>query len=242
MNGVGIHDVIVEAPEHNLTTALMEPEQLVRVVECYRQLYLSAVQDPRVEQVLLFKNHGAAAGTSLEHPHSQMVATPVVPANIRDRMAHAMNFYDEHRECVFCRMIREELQSGERLLLNTDHFIAFIPYAAFSPFHIWALPKRHIPSFPQIEREEINDFARLLRDLMLMLYRGLDNPDFNYVIRSLPGAPRRNAFFHWYLSIVPRVSKAAGFELGTGMYINTALPEESAAFLRGVRLDASEGG
>jgi UDPglucose--hexose-1-phosphate uridylyltransferase len=236
MNGVGLHDVIIECPEHHLTTALLDPVQVLRILQTYKQLFLSAVKDPRVEQVTLFKNHGAAAGTSQSHPHSQMVATPVVPSHIRDRVAHAMNYYDEHRECVFCRMIREEQTSEERIVLETDHFIAFVPYAAFSPFHTWLLPKRHQPSFPQASDDEMEDLARVLQAVLKKLYVGLDNPDFNYVMRCLPGAPRKNAFFHWYLSIVPRVSKAAGFELGSGMYINTSLPEESAQFLRNVKI------
>jgi UDPglucose--hexose-1-phosphate uridylyltransferase len=233
---VGIHDVIIDSPRHDLSIALLAIEQVFRILKTYREQYALAAADPRIEQVTVFKNHGATAGTSLEHPHSQLVATPIVPSQIRDRVAQAMNYYDEHRECVFCHMIRDELAQKVRIIAESRSFVAFIPYAAFSPFHTWILPKRHEAAFPRMEDHELFDFAEILKLLLKKLYLGLDNPDYNYVIRSLPGRPRPNAFFHWYLSIVPRVSKTAGFELGSGMYINTALPEDSAEFLRGIKV------
>lgn len=236
MNGVGIHDVIIEAREHDLTTALLERDQIVRILQVYCLRYLEASEDARVELVTLFKNHGPSAGTSLEHPHSQMIASPVVPAHIRDRIAQAMHYYDDHRQCVFCRMAQEELRAGDRIVHESQHFLAFVLYAALSPFHIWVLPKRHVSTYPELSAAEINDLADMMHTILLKFYVGLGDPDFNYVIRSLPGAPRTNAFFHCYISVIPRVSTAAGFELGSGMYINTALPEKSADFLRNVRI------
>jgi UDPglucose--hexose-1-phosphate uridylyltransferase len=236
VSGVGIHDVIIEGPEHNLTTAQFEKGRILDIISVYKKRYLQVMEDDRVELVTIFKNHGESAGTSLEHPHSQLVATPVVPSSIRQRIADAMHYYDDHRECVFCRALREELEAGERVILETANFAVFIPYAALSPFHIWIMPKRHTASFPEINDAEMEDFAGVLKTVLGKIYHGLDDPDYNYVIRSLPGIARKNSFFHWYLSIIPRVSKAAGFELGSGMFINTALPEESAKFLRGVEV------
>jgi len=236
MNGVGIHEVIIETPKHNLIIPQMSYEQVINIIQTYKNRYLSAISDERIELVTLFKNHGESAGTSLEHPHSQIIASPVVPQHIRNRIEEAMRYYDDNRECVFCRMVREEISQGERIIIETKNFVGFIPYAASSPFHTWILPKRHIPSFPMITEEEIVEFAQILRDILLKIYKGLDNPDFNYVIRSLPGKCRENDFFHWYLSIIPRVTKTAGFELGSGMFINIALPEESAKFLREVSI------
>lgn len=236
VSGVGIHDVIIETPKHNTTTALLDDKQVINIIETYKKRYLDIVKDEKVELIIIFKNHGESAGTSLEHPHSQMIATPVVPSYIRYRIADAMSYYDDHRECVFCKMIRGEKESGERIIFETKHFVSFIPYAALSPFHIWILPKKHMASFPEINDEEMVDFAGVLKAVLKKIYSGLDNPDYNYVIRSLPGACRKNNFFHWYLSIIPRVTKAAGFELGSGMYINVALPEESAKFLREVKI------
>lgn len=236
MTGVGIHDVIVETPRHDLSPALLEPAQLLHVLTLYRERYLAASADERIELVTIFKNHGPGAGTSLAHPHSQMVATPVVPQHIRARMSEAMAYYDDHHRCVFCQMLEDELRSRERVVAESQHFVAFVLYAALSPFHIWLLPKRHMSAFPEMDDDEMRDLAAVLQDMLRRLYLGLDDPDYNYVVRSLPGRPRSNRFFHWYLAIIPRVSQAAGFELGSGVFINTALPEASAAFLRNVKI------
>jgi UDPglucose--hexose-1-phosphate uridylyltransferase len=236
VSGVGIHEVIIEHPKHNLTTALYPVEHIVDILKVYKNRYLTALDDKRVQMIILFKNHGESAGTSLEHPHSQMIATPVVPNAIRNRISNAMDYFDNHSECVFCKTLRAELDAGERIIIESKHFVGFIPYAAMSPFHTWILPKRHMPSFPDIYEAEMADLALVLKTILLKIYKGLDNPDFNYVVRSLPGACRQNDFFHWYISIVPRLTKAAGFELGSGMFINTSLPEASAKFLREVTI------
>lgn len=235
MIGVGIHEVIIETSKHNLTTALLNDQQVGNILKIYKHRYLEALNDKRVESVIIFKNHGPAAGTSLEHPHSQIIATPVVPSQIRTRIEKAMRYYDDRRRCVFCEMINEEIKLQERIISESSDFVAFIPYAALSPFHIWILPKRHISCFPQIDEAEMMDLACLLKIILKKIYLGLDNPDFNYVIRSLPGQVKKNAYFHCYISVIPRVTKTAGFELGSGMFINTALPEKSAEFLRNIK-------
>lgn len=236
ITGIGLHKVIVETPKHNMTTALLENEQIINILNTYKYLYLRGLKDKCVELIIIFKNHGESAGTSLEHPHSQMIATPIVPYHIRNRIDMAMHYYDNHLHCVFCRMIRDELKEKERIVFESSYFVAFIPYAALSPFHLWILPKRHMSCYPQIDENEINDLAYILKTVLKKVYMGLDNPDFNYVIRSLPGQIRENKFFHWYISIIPRLSKAAGFEMGSGMFINTALPEVSAEFLRNIKI------
>ena len=237
MTGVGFHEVIIETPKHNLNTALLDDLQVINIIRIYKERYLDILKDKRIELIIIFKNHGRSAGTSLEHSHSQLIATPVVPQDIRNRIEESMRYYDDHRRCVFCDMIKEEIRAKERIVLETSSFVAFIPYAAFSPFHIWILPKRHMSSFPQLTDQDMEDFAKNLRIVLKKLYVGLNDPDFNYVIRSIPGMPRERPFFHWYLSIIPRVTLTAGFELGSGMFINTSIPEESAEFLRNLEID-----
>ncbi len=149
-------------------------------------------------------------------------------------MDEAIRYFDDAGECVCCRTVRDELRSGERVILSTDNFAAFIPYAALSPFHTWIFPLRHASSFDEITDDELKGLARCLRGVLAKLYHGLNNPDFNYSIRSIPTREPRTEFFHWYLTIVPRVSKTAGFEIGSRMYVNASLPEESAEFLRNV--------
>ncbi len=236
MSGFGVHEVLIESPLHNTTTALLADEEVARALRAMRERGRELAKDPRLAMTVFFKNHGAAAGTSLEHPHCQMISLPVVPHQIRQRLADAMAYFDETGTCVYCDMVWQEVQAGARVVVQGAHFAAFLPYAALSPFHLWILPRRHMPIFTQVSDEEVDDLARVLRETLARLYFGLCDPDFNYVIRSAPFHEEHSLSFHWYLSIVPKVTKVAGFELGSGMFINTALPEESAAFLREVKL------
>ncbi|NEP43266.1 MAG: galactose-1-phosphate uridylyltransferase [Okeania sp. SIO2H7] len=236
LSGVGYHEVIIEHPKHNLTTALMELEDVVNIIKVYRQRYSEIRKDPRVQTILIFKNHGKGAGTSLEHPHSQLAATPIVPYELRDRIHQAMRYFDDTGECLFCRTLAEELAAKERIIFESEHFVAFIPYAALSPFHIWIFPRRHFSSFEEITDEEMRDLAVNLKTVLGKIYFGLNDPDYNYNIRSIPTDELNTDYFHWYIAVVPRVSLTAGFELGSGMFINTSLPEESAAFLRSVEI------
>ncbi len=237
MSGVGIHEVIIESPLHNQTMATLSEDQVRDVLIAYKNRYLAASTDPRIKLITIFRNHGESAGTSLEHPHSQLIATPVVPSHIRSRIEEAMRYFDEHGECVFCRMLDEEQKAKERIILDTACFVSFIPYASLSPFHTWILPKRHMSFFNEIKDTEIEDLARNLKMTLAKFYYGLDNPDYNFVIRSLPVGAGECEYYHWYLSIVPRLTKTAGFELGSGMFINVSLPEENAKFFREVKVE-----
>jgi UDPglucose--hexose-1-phosphate uridylyltransferase len=236
--GYGFHQVIIETPRHDLSLAQLPQDQFDRVVEAYHCVYSDLSSRPGVEFVIPFKNHGEAAGTSLEHSHSQVIGLPVFPGQVRGRMEEAMRYYDSEGACVFCRMAEVERRAGTRIVAENGSFTAFIPYAALSPFHLWILPLRHEAGFHEITDGEKEALGALLRTVLRKLYGGLNNPDFNLMIRSGPADAPALKYFHWYLSIVPRLAKAAGFELGSGMYINTALPEESARFLR----DAPAGG
>jgi len=240
MNGVGAHEVIIESRAHNLTTALYDTCQLEKIVEMYKARYLELSKDRRLAQITIFKNHGESAGTSLEHPHSQIVATPIVPKHISDRLRSARDFHDEHSQCVYCTMISEELKSAERIVVENEHFAALEPYASFSPFHTWIIPKTHRSSFGGISTDEIKSFAAILKETMARLYYGLGNPDFNYCIRTSPVAGGEMEYFHWYTAIVPRLSKPAGFEMGSGMWINTSFPEHCAEFLRKVEIPSMQ--
>ncbi len=236
MHAVGYHEVIIETPLHNANLALMSEEHLGQILRVYRGRYNQIRRDERVESIIIFKNHGPDAGSSLQHPHSQLAATPVMPYQIRSRLNDAGRFFDDHGECIFCRMLHDETERAERIVTKSAHFTAFIPYAALSPFHTWIFPHRHSSAFDMIADEEIHDLAHILKDVLARMYYGLRDPDYNFVIRSIPTHYGKAEFFHWYLTIIPRVSMAAGFELGSGMFINPSPPEQSAAFLRDVAL------
>ena len=236
VNGVGTHEVIVETPVHNLTTATMPLEQLKEVMQTYRDRFLEVYSDQRVEHVIVFKNSGPASGTTIEHPHSQVVGIPVTPLHIRSRIENAMRFFDDTGGCLMCRIIKDELREGTRIVMDTKHFTAFVPYAALSPFHTWIFPKKHSGFFADMQSEEIWDLASSLKSIMARVYHGLNNPDFNYVVMSGNPSDVNSGFIHWYLSIVPRMAMASGFELGSGMYINPLIPERAAEYLRNVKI------
>jgi UDPglucose--hexose-1-phosphate uridylyltransferase len=236
LQGVGQHEVIIESPAHQQTLALLPTEHVELVLAAYVDRLRGFYSDRRIEHVIVFKNHGEAAGTSLEHPHSQIVGMPVMPGQLRDRLGEALRYYGDHGECLYCRSLREELAEGVRIVDENELFAVFVPYAALSPFHLWLYPKRHSAYFGAITDVERRGLAEILRTTLRRLYFGLDDPAYNLVVRSLAPCDTEVKHFHWYLSIIPRVSKAAGFELGTGMFINTSLPEASARFLHEVQL------
>ena len=236
IDGVGLHEVIIETPDHNGSLSRLPLSQVESILLAYQSRFLAFYQDERIKHVILFKNHGEAAGTSMEHPHSQIVGTPVVPGLIRIRVEEALRYYGNFGECLYCRSLRQELADGVRVVVENSSFAAFLPYAALSPFHLWIFPKRHGACFSNIAHGELEQLAVILKEVLLRVDVGLEDPDYNVIFRSLPPEEGSVKYFHWYLSIVPRVTRAAGFELGTGMFINTALPEKSAEFLRGIRL------
>ena len=235
MTGFGIHEVIIETQQHNMPTAFLPASHVGEIIYSYRNRFLDFYKNDEIKHVIVFKNHGLRAGTSLQHPHSQIVGTPVIPGQVKGRIEEALRYYDDFGECLYCWYMKEEQREMTRVVSENKSFVVFIPYAALSPFHIWIFPKRHNGCFGYITDAEISDLADILKDTLLRLYHGLSDPDLNYVIRSL--SPQENAvrYFHWYLSIVARVTRTAGFEMGTGMYINPSLPDNSARFLRDVQ-------
>lgn len=231
-SGIGITEIVIESPIHSHTIATMSLTDTVRVLQTYKDRFVQTYRDPRIEHVIIFKNYGPASGTSITHPHSQVVGIPVIPMEIRDRISSYMRFFDENGGCLGCQTLDDELMDGSRILFATEHFVSFIPYAALSPFHIWIYPKRHSGSFADIRSEELRDFAKNLKATLSSVYYGLEDPDLNYLIRSSRPSEADSGYQHWYLSIVPRVWAGSGFELGSGIYVNPLLPELSAEFLR----------
>jgi UDPglucose--hexose-1-phosphate uridylyltransferase len=234
VNGIGRHEVVVETPDHSKNPALLSEPEIGLLLDAYLRRYIAIADDPHIEHITIFRNHGLAAGTSLEHPHSQIIATPIIPPTIRSRMEEALRFYDATGECLCCRILADELADRARLVHETPHFVAFIPFAALTPFSLWIYPRRHMASFTQIQPAEAADLASMLRLVLAKLYYGLGNPDYNYVLRTSPCEGRHLRYYHWYLTLVPRLTRTAGFELGSGMYINPTIPEANAEFLRGV--------
>jgi UDPglucose--hexose-1-phosphate uridylyltransferase len=241
INGFGIHDVIIETPDHAQVPALMSDGEFAEVLRIYRTRYNELSHDSRIAHITIFKNHGRDAGTSLEHPHSQLIATPVISQQIRERFQHALSHYDEFGECMYCQMLREELEDQARVVMLTEHFVALQLFASGTPFNTHIYPRRHAASFGDISAPELVDLSRTLRTILGKLYHGLEDPDFNYTIRSAPAECVGVKYFHWYVSVIPRLTRVAGFELGSGMFINTVLPEAAAEFLRNVKVETAVG-
>jgi len=232
MSGFGYHDIVIEHPEHNRWLWRQAAGGVSEVLSVIRDRYVELSKDPRIELVVPFKNHGRSAGTSLVHPHAQMVGTPIMPADVRRRVWDAVRYYDEHSHCLFCSVIDDESDFGERVIHKTTDFVSFIPYAALSPFHILLFPNDHSPDFGLLSDSALADFGEHLKAVLEKIELALLGPDFNFVIRSVFDKRTDARTYHWYMSIIPHVSRVAGFEMGSGMFINPSIPEESAKFLR----------
>ncbi|MEE9523100.1 MAG: galactose-1-phosphate uridylyltransferase [candidate division NC10 bacterium] len=232
MHGVGAHEIIIETPHHDQTLATMPEQQIEDVLLAYRDRILDLKQNPRLEYVLIFKNHGEAAGASLEHPHSQLIATPIIPKLVREEVDGAKQYYDSTERCVYCDMIRQELTQKRRVITVNDHFVVLAPFASRFPFETWILPRTHDAFFEDARREAYASLARILRETFQRLEQVLSNPPYNWVIHTSPFREDDRLHYHWHLEITPRLIQVAGFEWGTGFYINPTPPEEAAQYLR----------
>jgi UDPglucose--hexose-1-phosphate uridylyltransferase len=231
MPGHGRHEVIIESPRHNHQVALMESTQVDAVVETYHRRYLDLIDDGDNMMILIFRNHGIRAGTSLIHPHSQLISTSFVPRFLRQREEEAERYFDEWGRCVFCDVLAYELRKRKRVVLENTSFAAFVPFAADVPFEVWIVPKRHQADFGQISDQEKSDLAAALLNILSRLYHKLNNPDYNYMINTSAQYRRDEPQLHWYLQIRPRLTTQAGFEIGSGISINPSFPEADADFL-----------
>ena len=232
MNGIGAHEVIIETPQHSLTLATMPARDVEDVIWAYRDRILDLQKDKRFKYILIFKNHGEAAGASLEHTHSQLIALPVVPKRVREEVDGAREHYNFKERCIFCDIIRQEKEKPVRLIAENQAFVVLAPFAARFPFEIWIIPKTHQSAFEQSQKAEFEQLAPILKDMLARLDQVLEWPAYNYIIHSAPIGESVDDYYHWHLEIMPKLTKVAGFEWGTGFYINPTPPEESAKFLR----------
>ena len=232
MNGVGAHEVIIETPDHQKTLAQLSNLEIRNVLSAYRERILDLIQDPRFRYVLIFKNHGEAAGASLEHSHSQLIALPIRPKLVREEMNGARTYYKYKERCVYCDIIRQEQESKVRVIAENDDLLAVTPYAPRFPFESWILPKEHTSNYEQSTPRQIENLAPLLKDMLMRVDAVLDHPPYNFVLHSSPHQESNNEYYHWHLELMPKLTRVAGFEWGTGFYINPMPPETSAELLR----------
>lgn len=235
--GCGAHEVIIESPDHDVFLAQQPVEQVEALLHTMQQRHNDLLKDPRFQMIVLFKNHGEGAGTSLRHPHCQLIATPVVPRMLRTKLSIATDYFDMTGQCLYCVLRNDELESGQRVLAKNHDYVAFLPYASHVPFETWILPQTHHASFGDVEPAGLKSLAEILKSVLQKLFAGLDNPDFNLTINTVPRGDEDKTYFLWHIGILPRLTTPAGFELGSGMSINTVLPEEAAAYLKTVEVN-----
>ncbi|HYM79918.1 MAG TPA: galactose-1-phosphate uridylyltransferase [Candidatus Limnocylindria bacterium] len=244
MNGVGAHEVVIEGPVHDQDLADMSLEHIHSVLLAYRERVIDLHKDKRFRYVLIFKNHGAQAGATLEHTHTQMIATPIIPKIIQEELEGARRYYELKERCVFCDIVQQETaeNSGRRIVSMTDRFLATEPFAPRFPFETWILPRRHDASYQILDGpDELKELAAILKDTLMRLNRALDRPPYNFVIHTSPVSDPELEYYHWHIEIMPKLTRVAGFEIGSGFYINPTPPEDAAQYLREIAVPEVEG-
>jgi UDPglucose--hexose-1-phosphate uridylyltransferase len=246
MNGVGAHEVLIESPNHTLFLPEMPVDHLSLIFQTAQDRLNDLFRDKRFKYVMIFKNHGAVAGASLPHPHLQIIATPVTPRTVALELESARSHYAVKERCLYCDIIRQEIEVGERIVAKNDAFVALAPYASRFPFEVMVAPLVHHHSFAEVTPREMTSFVSIVQEVLKRLKVGLNDPPYNFMFHTAPNTqtePRRPNYwatishdFHWHLEILPRLTKVAGFEWGTGFYINPTPPEVAASFLREVQI------
>jgi UDPglucose--hexose-1-phosphate uridylyltransferase len=244
MNGIGAHEIILETNQHTGNMADLSEEQIAKVITCYIDRISDLAKDQRFKYCLVFKNYGwTAGGGRLKHSRSQVIATPVNPKRVKEELVGAKRYYNYHERCIFCDLIEQELQSKERIVVDIDGFIAIAPFAARFPFEVWILPKKHACDFTNLEMAMRLDLGRIMKKVLSKIKKGLNDPPYNYILHTAPFRRPKVGYwksidqdYHWHIEIMPRLTRVAGFEWGTGFYICPLPPENAAKFLREVEV------
>lgn len=240
MNGVGAHEVIIETPDHERALDRMEIGGISEMLRAFRDRMVNLERDRRFKYIQVFKNFGVAAGASLEHPHCQLIATPVIPKRIIEELEGALEYYKFKERCVFCDIVRQETRDTRRVLCEDDYFVSIVPFAPRFPFEISILPKRHEASFTEINEDEYRYLSIHLKMMVGKINVALGTPPYNLMLHTAPCRQNDIEHYHWHLELIPKLSKVAGFEWGTGFYINPTVPEQTADDLRGIPFNVNE--
>jgi UDPglucose--hexose-1-phosphate uridylyltransferase len=234
MNGVGAHEVVIETPEHGKDLGDLGDQEVTEVLFAFKARVLDLRNDLRFRYILLFKNHGSAAGATLEHSHSQLIALPVTPRQVVEEIEGAKRHYDHRERCIFCDIVGQERKDRSRLIFENEEFVVFAPWAPRSPFETWILPKRHESNFEAEPKERLGLCAQALRTTLRRIGSALGRPAYNYMVHSNPLRDPPSLSYHWHIEVMPALTQVAGFEWGSGFHINPVPPEEAAEFLRKV--------
>jgi UDPglucose--hexose-1-phosphate uridylyltransferase len=232
MNGVGAHEVIIETPDKEKNLSTLDIPAIQSVFRVFKERILDLKRDVRLKYVMIFKNQGYAAGATLRHSHSQLIATPIIPKLVLEELEGSKTYFNLKERCIFCDIIRQELKEDCRVVYDEDYFIAIAPFAARSPFETWILPKEHFSNFEMIDDNRLRHLSFAFKTVMQKLNLSLQNPPYNFVLHTAPMQEAPVKHYHWHIEIMPKLTRFAGFEWGTGFYINPTSPEEAAQFLK----------
>ncbi|MEW6171407.1 MAG: galactose-1-phosphate uridylyltransferase [Candidatus Omnitrophota bacterium] len=235
-NGVGAHEVIIETPYHTKNIPELLDDEVEKMLEMYCRRGIDLRKDKRFKYIMIFKNYGASAGASMEHPHSQLIALPMVPKNVSEELTGAQNYFNYRDRCIFCDMMRQELQEKERIIEENRDFVAFCPFVSRFPFEVWIMPKKHSGYFCHISREGITELASILKGVLTRIKVVLSDPAYNYIIHTSPIDGEEREAYHWHFEIMPKLTRVAGFEWGTGFYVTPTPPELAAKLLREAKI------
>ncbi len=236
MNGVGAHEVIIETPDHDADLSRLPVEHIALILKAAEERIVDLQGDARFRYIQFFRNRGYAAGASLDHPHSQLIALPIIPKRLTEELAGSKKYYGYKERCVFCDIIAQDRWTNERVVVESETFISIAPFAARFPFETWILPKKHDPSFEDIDADTRFALAAILKETLLRMNVALSDPPYNLILHTSPVGERDLKYYHWHFEIMPKLTKVAGFEWGSGFYINPTPPEEAARYMREVEL------
>jgi UDPglucose--hexose-1-phosphate uridylyltransferase len=234
MNGIGAHEVIIESPDHNVTLSTMPIKSVEDALMAFYYRISDLKKDKRFKYVLVFKNEGEVAGATLEHTHSQLIALPIIPRAVEEEIELAKNYYNFKERCIFCDIIHQEIKSGVRVISENKDYIVLAPFAPRSPFETLIFPKNHQSSFAPDGKLSL--LAQILQQTLRQIDKALDYPPYNMLIHTSPFKEENNEYYHWHIEIKPKLSSTAGFEWGSGFYINPTPPEDAAKFMREAKI------
>jgi len=230
MNAVGSHEVVVTR-DHRKSLALLSLSHVREVIEAYSSRFNSLIKEDLINYVAIFHNHGAEAGASIYHPHSQIIGIPLIDSDLEQALSRAKK-YNEKKECIYCKMNEWEIKEKKRIAYQNKHFIALCPFASRSAFQVIISPKKHLSFFNEITEKEKDSLADIFKKVLLKLHKALGDAPYNFYLHSAPSDGQDHSYYHWHWTILPKTSIWAGFELGVGIEISTIEPEKAASYLR----------
>ncbi len=236
-NGIGAHEVLIETPDHDRDLADLSVNEIVDVIRLAQNRSVSLAKDRRFKYIMVFKNYGQSAGTSIEHAHSQIIALPLVPRDVLEELEGSLDYFKFRGRCIYCDIIDQERQEKERIVVENDAFISFCPYVPRYPFETWILPTEHTSDFCYLSDHDRTQLAATLREVLKRMKKTLDDPSYNFYLHVPPVNYQENQSYHWHIEIVPQLSRVAGFEWGTGFYVVRTEPGVAAGALRHNPLD-----